>query len=108
MAFGSLMNHLMTNSKQIEPKEGMGATICCWSDRHAATIVKVTKSQIHVQEDFATRTDSNGMSESQTYDYSPNTNAPVIVFRKTKKGYRSKGGDSLLVGHRQHYYDYSF
>jgi hypothetical protein len=108
MAFGSLTNHLMAGSKQVEPKVGMGATICCWSDRHAATIIKITECQIHVQEDIATRTDSNGMSESQTYDYSPNQDGAVIVFRKTKRGWKSKCGNGLLIGTRKHYYDYSF
>lgn len=104
---GSVMNHLMTSSAQPEPVVGMGATICCWSDRHAATIVKVTQCQIHVQEDIATRTDSNGMSDCQTYSYAPNPDAPVIVFRKTKRGWRSKSG-GLLIGTRREYYDYSF
>lgn len=105
---GSLMNHVMTASTQPVPEVGMGATICCWSDRHAATIVKVTASQIHVQEDIATRTDENGMSECQTYSYQPNREAAVIVFRKTKRGWRSKCGTGLLIGTRRHYYDYSF
>jgi hypothetical protein len=106
---GSVMNHLMTTSAQVEPVVGMGATICCWTDRHAATIVKVTRCQIHVQKDNATRTDENGMSECQTYSYSPNPNAPVIIFRKTKRGgWRSACGNGLLVGHRRHYYDFSF
>lgn len=105
---GSLMNHLFTGPGQIEPAVGMGATICCWTDRHAGTIVKVTRCQVHVQLDVATRTDSNGMSECQTYSYSPNPNGGVTVFRKTKRGWRSKNGYGLLIGSRREYYDYSF
>ena len=104
---GSVLNHFMTTSAQPEPVVGMGATICCWTDRHAATIVKVTRCQIHVQEDIATRTDDNGMSESQRYEYQPDPNGAVIVFRKTKHGWKSKSG-GLLVGVRRHYHDFSF
>ena len=104
---GSVMNHLMTSGGQPEPAVGMGATICFWTDRHAATIVKVTRCQIHVQEDIVTRIDDNGMSECQRYSYAPNPDAPVIVFRNTKRGWRSKSG-GLLIGTRRHYYDYSF
>ena len=105
---GSVMNHLFTASRQAEPVVGMGATMCAWTDRHAGTIVKVTRTQVHVQEDNAVRIDSNGTSEQQTYAYSPNPNAPVIVFRKTKRGYRSKCGYGLLIGVRREYYDFSF
>lgn len=104
---GSGMNHFMTTARQLEPVVGMGATVCCWTDRHAGTIVKVTPCQIHLQYDTATRTDDNGMSESQSYDYEPNPNAPVVVFRKTKQGWKSQG-KGLLIGFRQHYHDYSF
>jgi hypothetical protein len=104
---GSVMNHLMTGGSQPEPAVGMGATICCWTDRHAATIVKVTRCQIHVQEDIATRIDNNGMSECQQYEYRPDPNGAVIVFRKTKRGWKSKSG-GLLIGTRRHYYDFSF
>jgi hypothetical protein len=104
---GSVMNHLFTASAQPEPAVGMGATICCWTDRHAATIVKVTRCQIHVQADVAIRTDKNGASECQQYEYRRDPSSTVIVFRKTKRGWRSNQG-GLLIGVRRHYYDYSF
>lgn len=104
---GSLMNHLMAGGR-IEPAVGMGATILCWTDRHAATIVRVTRCQVHVQYDNAKRTDENGMSECQTYAYTPNPNGAVVVFRKTKRGWRSRCGNGLLVGERCHYHDFSF
>ena len=104
---GSLMNHFMTDSKQPQPKVGDGCTICCWTDRHAATIIKVTRCTVTVQEDKAIRTDKNGMSECQTYEYEPDPNGATMVFRKTKNGWKSKGY-GLLIGFRNHYYDYSF
>lgn len=106
---GSLINHVMSQSHGATmPQVGMGATICGWSDRHAATIVKVTECQIYVQRDRVIRTDSNGMSESQHYDYAADPLAPVEIFRRTKRGWRNKGGRSLSIGHRSEFYDYSF
>lgn len=108
---GSLINHVLTSGGQRQPQVGDGATICGWTDRHAATIVKVTPTQIHVQQDFAKRVLQPGehaMSESQTYEYTPNPNASIIVFRKTKRGYHSSQGTGLIVGNRDEYYDYNF
>ena len=105
---GSLMNHLMSSTKPLPPEVGMGATILCWSDRHSGTIVKITKTQIHVQYDLAKRLDKNGMSESQQYACSPDPNGRIEIFRQTKKGYRNAAGNGLLIGSRQEYYDYSF
>lgn len=105
---GSVMNHIYTTSQQVAPAVGMGATICFWSDREAATIVKITATQIHVQVDHAKRIDNNGMSECQTYEYSPNTSAPIIVFRKTKRGWKNASGNGLLIGVRRQYHDFSF
>ena len=106
------MNHLMAGSAQPEPAVGMGCTILHWSDREAATIVRVTDCTLHVQIDRTTRLDDNGMSECQRYSYEPDTNGTVRVFRLTKRGWREQGsrgrGAGLLIGHRQAYYDYSF
>lgn len=105
---GSLVNHLYSEESSLKPEIGMGATILYWIDRHAATIVKVTPTQIHVQRDKATRTDNNGMSESQEYTYEADVLAPVEIFRKTKRGYRDSRGNGLRIGSRKEYYDYSF
>lgn len=107
---GSMVNHLMSgiNGSPV-PQVGMGATILMWTDRHAATIVKVTPTQVHVQRDIAKRVDSNGMSEMQTYLYEADPTADVEIFRKTKNGYRKAGGGySLRIGDRAEYHDYSF
>lgn len=106
----SLTNYLMSGTVGApEPAVGMGATILMWTDRHAATIVKVTRTQVHVQRDTATRVDDNGQSEVQDYIFTPDTKAPVEVFRKTKTGYRmAGGGSSLRIGERDEYHDYSF
>ena len=85
---GSLMNYVLADSGP-EPKVGMGATVLHWSDRSAGTIIKVTKNTFVVQEDKATRTDDNGMSESQSYDFVPDPNGATYTFRRTKRGWRS-------------------
>ena len=104
---GSLVNHLMSQDTPIAPEIGMGATILSWTDRNAGTIVKITPKQIHVQEDNAERTDSNGMSECQDYAFTPNPKGKITIFRLTKNGYRGDG-KGLLIGTRDKYYDYSF
>ena len=116
MHTGSFINHLQGASKQPEPEVGMGATILMWSDREAATIVSVSKSgkRIEVQRDHAKRTDNNGLSESQTYEFTPNPEGPRIAYTLRKNGQwvregeSMKGGQRLRVGSRDHYYDFSF
>ena len=103
---GSLTNWMMAGG--VQPKVGMGATVLCWTDRHAGTIVKITPTQIHIQEDTVKRTDRNGVSECQTYEYSSNPQGKIHVFRKTKTGYRNNAGNALCIGERDSYYDYSF
>jgi hypothetical protein len=109
---GSLMNHLMSGTNgQPHPQVGMGATILGWTDRHAATIVEVSPSgkTIVIQRDNAKRIDSNGMSESQQYEFTPNADAERETFRLRKTGeYRSKYGANLRIGERSEYFDYSF
>ncbi|CPW67078.1 hypothetical protein [Mycobacteroides abscessus] len=116
MRNGSLHNMIAANTRSAAPQVGMGATIVMWSDRHAATIVGVSDSgsTVSVQRDRATRTDNYGMSDSQSYAYSPNPEASIQAFtlRKTgrwvRRGEPEKGGTVLLIGQRDEYYDYSF
>lgn len=105
---GSLMNHLYSGVSVPTLQIGMGATILCWSDRHAGTVVKLTANQIHVQRDKCTRVDKNGMSESQEWCYAADPNSVVEIFRKTRKGYRNTAGNGLLLGTRAEYHDYAF
>lgn len=124
---GSVMNHLQSRAVigQPEPQVGMGATILCWTDRKAATITAVipcgNSVLIRVQEDHATRTDQNGMSECQAYEYQPNPDGAVSTYRRRKNGtwqlvqlnvrtqrWNAVEGNGLRIGDRQHYHDYSF
>lgn len=112
---GSLVNHLMDRTQDPAPEVGMGATLLGWTDRHAATIVEVPNERtVVVQADTATRTDNNGMSDAQSYDYAANPDAPRVTYtlrkngRWVRKGESSKNGARLSIGHRSSYYDYSF
>ena len=121
MKYGSLVNMIMDN-QMIEPKVGDPATLLSWSDRRPATVVSwdVDKGIVGVQDDDYVRTDKNGFSEDQTYEYTQNTNNPISHYKLTKKGWkacfknpqtgrwntRDYGG--LFIGRREKYYDFSF
>ena len=114
---GSLVNCLYNSATKIPPKVGMGATVLGWTDRHAGTITQVTEDGLFtVQEDKATRTDQNGMSEAQTYEYEPDPNGRLYHFSPVRRG-NSKGqirengrkdGSGVLIGERRKYHDFSF
>ena len=113
---GSLINHIVSDMNNSVPAIGMGATILCWTDRRAATVVEVSKdgNLIAVVEDIATRTDKNGMSDCQTYSYAPDPNGSKQYFRLRKngsyvrKGEPLKGGQRVMIGKRDHHFDFSF
>lgn len=128
---GSLVNHMLSAGTKGEPVPvvGMGCTFLSWTDRSAGTIVKVEEIggskrwlyQIECQADNAKRIDKNGMSESQEYEFSPNPEAYVEVWRKSResgawirmkmgekgKYVQSKSG-GLRIGSRDYYHDFSF
>jgi len=111
---GNLINRLMEGAKQPTPEVGMGATYCGWSDRHPYTVVEVkSPTTIVVQRDTATRVDSNGMSEVQTYEYSRNPDAERVTVTLRRNGrWVAKGepqtAGAFSLGRREKYYDYSF
>lgn len=125
---GSLSNHVLSRAVigQPEPVEGMGVTILCWTDREPGTIINVTKigaTVIYVREDHARRTDKNGMSECQTWEFQPNPAGALYTFRQRKDGTWAQvvvnhktgrlnkvdgGGHGLRIGERGKYHDFSF
>ena len=124
---GSLVNHLYSRAVvgQPEPVVGMGATILMWTDRHAATIIEVWTDAsgwafVTVQADHAKRTDQNGQSESQTYEYSANPNGAKRTWRQVEGGtwqevelgatkrWKKTGGPGLRIGEREEYRDPCF
>jgi len=120
---GSLINHLYSRSAQIdEIAVGVGATILSWSDRRAGTIIEVGANkageitEFCVQIDKATRTDTNGMSDAQTYSYEADPNGCTYRIKRVTRG-KAKGqwrvggtkdGQGVLIGKRDKHFDYSF
>lgn len=116
----NLMSNIMAHSKQPTPEVGMGATQLWAKDRHAGTIVAVYKNakgeitKFEWQQDIATRTDKNGMSDAQSYSYAPNTEARKVMVRLRKNGRWVTDGESLkhgtsyLLGDRREFYDFTF
>lgn len=123
----SIINVIMAKSVigQPEPHYGMGATLLEYTDRNPATIVDVeifkNVTYITVQEDEAKRIDTNGISESQQYEYMSNPNGIKSTFRKESSGvwqqvrlnektqrWNKVSGSKLLIGRREKYYDPSF
>jgi hypothetical protein len=108
---GSLVNNLSSGAgRSITPTIGMGATQLMHSDRHAYTVVWVSKSgkTIRVQADHAKRMDSRGMDECQSYLHTANPEGEIHTVRLTKRGWRSKQAGNFALGYRSTYHDYSF
>ena len=102
------INQIISESKQPDAKIGDPATILMWSDRHAATVIKVTPCTVTVQVDKAKRLDKGGpYTESQTYEYERNPNGQKIRFWRTQRGW-SADGMRLAIGHRNEYHDPHF
>jgi hypothetical protein len=91
---------------------GAGATINHWSDRTAATIIQILYDgrRLVIQEDKAIRMDNNGMSDSQEYLYEADPNGAIYVVTLRKDGrYKiMKSTQTVTVGVRNKYHDYSF
>lgn len=108
---GNIMNRFMESASQPAPKVGDGATICQFSDRKAGTIIEVSKSgkTIKIQLDDYRRVDENGMSDAQTYEYSPNPQGIVYEARLRNgkwKTLHTKYG--VIIGRRDQHHDYSY
>lgn len=97
---------------EIIPTVGMGATLNYWSDRSAGTIIQVERNgkRIIIQMDKSIRTDQNGMSECQDYEYQRDEQGDIFIATLRKDGrYRvSKSSTSVSLDVRSTYYDYSF
>lgn len=103
-------------------KVGDGVTVNLWSDRHAATVIKVTKNTVTVRRDTATLNPDfkpeiipGGFvghcinQDEQTYTYKPDEKGTVYTFHWSKK-YRRYGqpGNLTLSKGRHEFYDYNF
>lgn len=103
-------------------KVGEGATVNLWSDKHAATIIRITKSSITVRldkaildPDFKPEIIPGGFAghctnqNEQTYKYEPDEKGTEYTFRWSKKfcRYGTPGNPTLSKG-RHEFYDYNF
>lgn len=106
------------NETKIIPVVGMGATISVGSDRYPYTVCEViTENRILIQADDYRRTDKNGVSESQEYEYTPQPDSLRIEIKRRKdprylnawfgKGGK-KNGERYYVGSRRCFQDPSF
>lgn len=97
-----------------DPEVGMGATVLMHGDCFACTVVAVSNSgkAVSIQRDHARRTDNNGMSDYQEYEFTPNPHGVVEVYTLRKDGMFYRKGEPmgccrLSIGIRDHFFDYS-
>lgn len=70
-----------------KPEVGMGVTEISYSDRYPFEVIEILNDKrIKVREMEAERTDTNGMSDCQEYNYKPNPDGEVktLVLRNGK------------------------
>lgn len=100
------------NYKQPKPTVGMAVTLLHYTDRSVGRIERISKTgkTIWFREDKATRTDKNGMSESQSYSYEANPDGKVYkaTLRKDKQWRTSNINLKAVLGEQDAYHDYSF
>jgi len=102
-------------TQQQKPEVGIGVTGSIGSDRYPYTVVEIVNARtIVIQQDSFKRTDKNGMSEQQEYEYSRNPDAERITLtlrsgdRWKKKGDPLHQGYCFFIGDRRAYQDPSF
>lgn len=103
-------------------KVGDGATINLWSDRHACTIIKVTKTTVTVQRDTAILNPDfkpefipggfvghciNQSEQSYTYERDEQGTIETIHWSEKHQRYGRPGFTTLSKG-RHEFYDYNF
>ena len=110
MKFGSMTNLIMNSIKPDHPQVGMGCTVLSWTDRNPATIMKVSASgkTFEFTYDEYRRTDDNGFSDHQTYEYKPRPDGVRYTARLTKSGRYKCKGQTVVVGEREKYHDFNF
>ena len=116
MRHGSFQNMMLGGSKSATAPEipaiGDGATLLYWTDRDPATVTRIEKIRgryrVYIRLDKATRLDSNGMSDAQDYEFTPDPDAREEECRFRKGRWETTGGTAVAFGFRSKYYDYSF
>ena len=128
--YGSVQNRISAECEMPKPEVGMGVTELLWSDRDPWEVIEVVNDKkIRIRELGYKRTDNDGISEHQEYEFfsKPDGNVKTIVLRNgkwrdLKKKYvndangklvlvetRSLGrGSQWLIGSAERYRDPSF
>lgn len=89
----------MKNSSSAEIVVGQGATYAIGSDRYPYTVTRIiSPTRVAVQQDHYRRTDKNGFSELQEYEYTPNPSAQETIVTLRRNGTWHKVGDSQKSG----------
>jgi hypothetical protein len=93
-----------------DPTPNMGATILHYTDRTAATVVRVGKSGkvAWLREDMTVRTDKNGMDERQEYACFPGHGPEIRISRRKDGLWYTGKGQRVALGYRAPYHDFSF
>lgn len=105
--------------ENVEPGDGM--TVCLWSDRHAYTVIKKTKTTVTLRRckatlspDFKPEFIVGGFvahctnQNEQTYTYEEDPDGEVIIahWSQKKAGYYTNGAH--VIAGRHEFYDYNF
>jgi hypothetical protein len=127
----SLVNNLYSRMtvNAPDPVVGMSATTLLWTDRHAATVTKVTafggvklwSYEIEVVEDKVTVISGSAHDGSAVFVSVPNPDGYANLYRKSRKtgvwvrghinretGRFNKADGGLILGRRDHHIDPSF
>lgn len=116
---GSVVNHLYSRHANNIPVAGKGATELKWTDRHAYFVNWVSDDlkECTIERAKAIRTDSNGMSECQVYEYERTGEIMDLKFRWNAwrnfytcpyTGKKKNSKKSISFGFMEEYYDFSF
>ena len=128
--YGSVQNRISAECEMPKPEVGMGVTELLWSDRDPWEVIEVVNDKkIRIRELGYERTDNDGISEHQEYEFFPNPDGDVKTlvlrngkWRDLKKEYvndangkqvlvetrRLGRGSQWLIGRAERYYDFSF
>jgi hypothetical protein len=124
---GSLTNHIYSRMPGDVGHiyRGMGATVLCWSDRHAGTITQIktdkqNRTIIRVRQDHAKRVKGSVYNGDAEYEYAPNHLGSTYFFRRESNGWtevtfnrdtkrwKKLDGRGVRIGERLEYYDPHF
>lgn len=97
----------MSSTLEIEPEVGMGATMYSGSDRTPYTVIAVSSRRFKVtlQADKSVRVDDNGLSESQTWDCTPDPDGEIRNAYRDSAGNFHCGSRRVRFGARSMYRD---